>query len=211
MALKPWDDWYHVMGNTYGTWVRGDPRGWRSRHHREHVEGDYKSPPPEGAYDEEYRRSMAGMKGRPVVFTIEQRGLACRWMGEALLFYKAEVEGLCMGAKHFHLLARFVECGVERPPAPADGNPRPGGRGRSKVIHAFDVDPKPRLVVGKAKSWVTKQMKRAGHFADHAGGLWGKRPQVLPVECGDHFDYLRTRYIPEHRGEGAAVWGELDR
>ena len=45
--MKPWNFWYHVGSNTKGTWLTGDPRGFRSRHHREHVEGDYRrlSPP----------------------------------------------------------------------------------------------------------------------------------------------------------------------
>lgn len=45
MGIQPWNDWYHIMCHTYGTWLPGDPRGFRTRHHREHVEGDYKSPP----------------------------------------------------------------------------------------------------------------------------------------------------------------------
>jgi hypothetical protein len=43
---KAWNDWYHVVVHVYGSWLRGDPRGWRARHHREHVDGDYKNPPP---------------------------------------------------------------------------------------------------------------------------------------------------------------------
>ena len=40
-AKFPWNDWYHVMCHTYGTWLPGDPKGFRTRHHREQVEGDY--------------------------------------------------------------------------------------------------------------------------------------------------------------------------
>ena len=43
-----WHGWFHIIGNTYGTWVRGDPKGFRTLHHREHIEGDYKHPPPPG-------------------------------------------------------------------------------------------------------------------------------------------------------------------
>jgi hypothetical protein len=39
--------WYHVVLTTYGHWLPGDCRGFRTRHHRQHVEGDYKSPPGE--------------------------------------------------------------------------------------------------------------------------------------------------------------------
>ena len=43
---QPWQSWYHCNGTFKGNWLRGDERGWRSRNHREHVEGDYKNPPP---------------------------------------------------------------------------------------------------------------------------------------------------------------------
>ena len=49
--MGAWNGWYHVNGNTYGTWLPGDERGWRSRHHKVHVNGDYKNPPPPGAHD----------------------------------------------------------------------------------------------------------------------------------------------------------------
>jgi len=49
-ALAPWRDWYHCVVTTYGAWLRGDPRGWRSRHHREHIQGDYRRPPSSGTY-----------------------------------------------------------------------------------------------------------------------------------------------------------------
>src|SRR4051812_14373566 len=65
-VTHPWNDWYHVTVHVYGSWLRGDPRGWRSRHHREHVEGDYKHPPPKGTYDQLYELSKALMKRDPV-------------------------------------------------------------------------------------------------------------------------------------------------
>lgn len=42
-SVEPWNSWYHVTIHVYGSWLRGDPRGWRSRHHREHADGDYES------------------------------------------------------------------------------------------------------------------------------------------------------------------------
>src|SRR5258706_3182865 len=73
IAKRPWHDWYHVMGHTYGTWLPGDPKGFRTRHHREHVEGDYKHPPPKGKYDELWNRSKDLMKRDPVYLTPIQR------------------------------------------------------------------------------------------------------------------------------------------
>src|SRR4051812_22286516 len=63
IVMEAWNDWLHVSGSTYGTWLRGDPRGWRSRRHREHCEGDYKNPPPKGEFDEEFERSKELLDG----------------------------------------------------------------------------------------------------------------------------------------------------
>lgn len=30
--------WFHCIATTYGAWLYGDSRGFRTRHHREHVE-----------------------------------------------------------------------------------------------------------------------------------------------------------------------------
>ncbi len=61
----PWRNWYHCMANTYGTWLPGDPRGWRSRHHREHVVGDYRNPP-KRSYANLHRKARSLMKREQV-------------------------------------------------------------------------------------------------------------------------------------------------
>lgn len=60
--MQAWNGWFHINGNTCGTWVHGDTRGWRSRHHRDHVTGDYKHPPAPGMYDrlETWSENMMG-------------------------------------------------------------------------------------------------------------------------------------------------------
>ena len=40
----------HVTIHAHGTWLHGDPRGFRSRDHRIHSSGDYKNPPPIGEH-----------------------------------------------------------------------------------------------------------------------------------------------------------------
>jgi len=42
--------WRHVIINTRGTWLHGDPRGFRNRKHRIHSSGDYRNPPPRGEH-----------------------------------------------------------------------------------------------------------------------------------------------------------------
>ena len=82
-TMVPWNNWYHCTGSTKGTWLRGDPRGWRARRHREHCVGDYKNPPPPGMYADLLALSKKLSKRR-VVLSPLQREVTCRAMAEAL-------------------------------------------------------------------------------------------------------------------------------
>lgn len=106
---KPWNDWYHVMGHTYGTWLPGDPRGFRTRHHREHVEGDYRNPPPEGKYEKRYERAKRSMKRPPVYLTRQQRRRAVVIIAESLRTRGHDVVIVSVDRVHLHLLARFPD------------------------------------------------------------------------------------------------------
>src|SRR6266496_1335079 len=136
--MSAWNGWYHCTGSTYGTWVRGDPRGWRSRKHHEHVDGDYKNPPPAGKYDRQYQHSQRLMKRERVVLTPEQRAFACRAMVEALLERDVDVVGFCVAAKHWHGLLRF----------------------RHPIRHRGQNRDAQRLV-GQAKGKTSREMSRA--------------------------------------------------
>jgi hypothetical protein len=72
--------WFHCITHTYGAWLYGDPRGFRTRHHRENVEGDYKNPPPKGRYDTQHVRSKRLLKQPPVVIPAHMRPV----VGEAV-------------------------------------------------------------------------------------------------------------------------------
>ena len=47
---NPGKAWHHIIFDTRGSWLTGDPRGFRSRNHRKHSQGDYKHPPPLGEH-----------------------------------------------------------------------------------------------------------------------------------------------------------------
>src|SRR5439155_24967154 len=99
--------WFHVTAHTYGAWLYGDPRGLRTRHHREHVEGDYRNPPPPGTYDDKYQRSKESLKQPPVIFTPKWRkevGIALR---DKLLFLGARLLRLSVSGQHVHYLAKM--------------------------------------------------------------------------------------------------------
>lgn len=107
--MEPWNGWYHVSGNTYGTWLPGDPRGWREKKHRRHVEGDYKNPPPAGTGDELHRRSRGFLTHPPVRLAPKQREIVGQAMVEMLVQLEIELLRLSVSAVHFHLLGRFPD------------------------------------------------------------------------------------------------------
>ena len=112
--MSAWNGWYHVNGNTYGTWLPGDKRRWRSRHHKVHVNGDYKDPPPPGAHDDLRRHAQDAMTQAPVFLNVRQREIVGQALVEMLLKQEVEVLALSVDAVHFHLLGR-----VGDPPARA--------------------------------------------------------------------------------------------
>src|SRR5437870_3344396 len=148
--MSAWNGWYHCTGSTYGTWVRGDARGWRARHHREHVEGDYKNPPPKGKYDRVHQKSKQLMRRERVVLTHEQRKFACRAMVDALIEREMEVIGFCTAGKHWHGLLRF------RDPVKHRGQNRDA-----------------RRLIGQAKGKCAREMSRAGIVPK--GGVWAAK------------------------------------
>src|SRR5256885_771098 len=103
--MQPWNDWYHCTAHTYGSWLRGDPRGWRSRHHREHVEGDYKHLPPKGIYDELLEKSKALMKRDSVKIN---HTVICKFVLKSMLHrlqqFKIPVAIGCFDGIHAHIL-----------------------------------------------------------------------------------------------------------
>ncbi len=187
-----WHGWYHAVANTYGTWLPGDLRGWRSRGHRVHVDGDYKRPPPEGAYDALHARSKRLMKTGAVVLTQEMRETVCDALVEKLRAMGVEVARLSVGGCHCHCLMRIQ-------------SPRMAMRGLCEGNMLTDGrNPLPRHVLGVARKHASHVLRQRGLKAP--GALWAKRPKVVVVESEGHFEYLRDIYIPNHAREGAVVW-----
>jgi REP element-mobilizing transposase RayT len=99
--------WIHFVETMYGCWLYGDPRGFRTRHHREHVEGDYKRPPPPGRYIDRCYRSRASLKQPPVTVPIKLRAFIGTAIRERLEQQGAFVLCLAVSGKHLHLLAKL--------------------------------------------------------------------------------------------------------
>jgi REP element-mobilizing transposase RayT len=109
MARAPWNDWYHVIIHTYGSWLRGDPRGWRAVNHREHVDGDYKNPPVRGKYDRMFERSRKLMTREAVSIEAELKSVVLAAVVEKLRADELEILVASVDSKHLHLLGRFAD------------------------------------------------------------------------------------------------------
>lgn len=207
--MLPWNHWFHCMGSTYGTWLRGDPRGWRARHHREHVDGDYKNPPPAGTYDRLLAQSKRSMKRDEVLLDWNQRVVACREMGKTLLYHKVELIDLSVGAAHFHLLARFTPLD-QSPGMEVPGIQIPGCEGRDPTsVNQYELLKRTaRHFVGIAKKNSARALSDAGLTAP--GGIWAVRGQIKPIRDRVH-QLNAVKYIRDHGREGAAVWSVLRR
>lgn len=200
--MLPWRNWFHCNGSTYGTWLRGDPRGWRARHHREHVEGDYKSPPPAGMYDGLHQYSKHLVKREELLLDWEHRVVACREMGRSLVAHGVQLVELGVGAAHYHLLARFTPVGSERCPGI-----RIPGLPEGRELDTFELLIRvARHFLGIAKKDSARALSDAGLVAQ--GGIWAVRGSVKPILDRQHQINV-IGYIRDHAAEGAAVWSRL--
>ncbi len=193
--MPAWRNWYHAMASTYGSWLPGDPRGFRTRKHREHVEGDYKSPPPAGLYEVRHADAGRKLKRPTVLLSAAQRQLVLVEFRETLIAHDVRIIAIAVGATHLHVLAQF-------PPPP----PKP-----MFIEHGLErtsaIDDPVRHLMGIAKQWSAKRLVREGHFDQ--GPIWGKRGKIVPIRDRQHqlnvFDY-----ITKHAAERAAVWSFRD-
>jgi len=100
--------WWHLILTTKGSWLPGDPRGFRSRDHRIHSSGDYKNRPPKGKHEKLYQHHVARCPGA----TIIPRHLRPT-MGQRMLrkLYDDHVQCLALAAAamHAHMLVRLPD------------------------------------------------------------------------------------------------------
>ena len=99
--------WFHSTTHTYAAWLHGDPRGFRTRHHRQHVEGDYKNPPPPEMYDSLHQRSLGLLEQAPVKIERDLREVVALAMVSKLQEYTAQVLALSISSNHVHVLAKM--------------------------------------------------------------------------------------------------------
>jgi acetylornithine deacetylase len=172
--------WFHVTAHTYGAWLYGDARGFRTRHHREHVEGDYKNPP-HGELAKEYaakrRRSEELLKQAPVRLSAEMRAVVGAAVRERLIELGAEVIVVAMSATHAHILAKMPN---------------------AKAVT--------RDWVGRAKKHAWYLARDQGW----KGQVWGKRSKATAIKDYDHQTNAFNYIVRHGEKEGAWVWTYRD-
>ena len=99
--------WIHFVETVYGAWLYGDARGFRTRQHREHVDGDYKNPPPAGKYDSKRRLSLESLKQSPVILPTTWRPVIGGAIRDRLQDQGIFVLCLSQGGQHLHTLAKL--------------------------------------------------------------------------------------------------------
>jgi len=178
------------MANTYGTWLPGDPRGFRTRGHREHVDGDYKRPPTHD-YSGRHKRARQQMKRLPVVLGVPARPVALQAIRHALVeVHELELIAIAVGAVHMHLLGKF-------PPAQKPTDLIRGLRATDPVRH----------YVGIAKKESAKRLAETELV--ERGGVWARRGKIVRIKDQRHQRNV-FQYILDHADEGAAVWSFRD-
>ena len=153
-----WNHWYYLIATAYGQWLRGDPRGWRERHHRQHVPGDYKNPPP----DSKFRRSLYAyseslLKHAPQFFHSDDRPFIGETIRGTFEFQKTRAEVISTGGEHIHAL---VQC--------PDNNPEDViGRSKQFVWTKFHEGlPRPLAQAFWAKRPYGKPIRDEQHFVE---------------------------------------------
>ena len=172
--------WYHAIFTTYGTWLHGDPRGFRTRHHREHIEGDYKQPPPPGTYDKLATYSKSILKHPPVTLDDATRGI----VGEAIVAYLAcdgaRLAELAVAATHVHLLAGLAAKQHRKVLGDVKRHVwfvlRDRGESRRIWAKGFKVVP-----IRDQKHWLSAQRYIAAHF-DKEAWTWSDEGLRRSVE-----------------------------
>jgi len=99
--------WFHITAHTYGAWLYGSARGFRTRHHREHIIGDYKNPPPKGMYDHKLKRSQELLVQEAVTLSMPWRKIIGKAVLDKLQKLTAQVLCVSMSSTHAHVLAKM--------------------------------------------------------------------------------------------------------
>lgn len=195
---KLWNRWWHCIGGTYGSWLPGDPRGYRTRRHRKHVDGDYRQPPPAGKDLKLHERVKAEMKYQTVKLTAPCRHLVCVTMAATLLDYDVELVEISVSSMHFHILCRYP---LQLPQGPDAARDKP------RNLLKDGRDPIPRHILGRAKRAASIALLKSGYKLE-GKPQWSRRTKFEPIKNRQH-QLAVVKYIRHHIEEDAAIWSQI--
>ena len=99
----PGKRWFHLTLGTYGSWLPGDPSGFRSRSHRLHSGGDHRCPPPRGEHAGLHRHATR-LAGPAIVLSQASR----QRIGESIVHQAGQLQhrliAVAVDTGHVHLL-----------------------------------------------------------------------------------------------------------
>ncbi len=100
---SPGKRWYHITFGTHGSWLPGDPRGFRAKHAKVYSSGDHHHPPPPGEHAELLKHSKklqphTVIIPKPVLKQVGQAIVACAKQ------YAYRINAVSVSPMHVHLL-----------------------------------------------------------------------------------------------------------
>lgn len=106
--------WFHITFSMYGTWLPGDPRGFRTWKHKIHSSGDYKRRPPKGEHEALQRLTRSTMRAAPVTLTRQQRETCARAIVDKLTEKGCDVIAVAVAGQHVHIQVRIQDHDIKR-------------------------------------------------------------------------------------------------
>ena len=98
--------WWHLILHTKGSWLHGDPRGFRSRDHRIHSNGDYKNLPPADEHLKLYLHQKSQLK-TAVVIPANLYPIIGKALHAKCLKIQVPVLAISAGPTHGHLQIEY--------------------------------------------------------------------------------------------------------
>jgi REP element-mobilizing transposase RayT len=99
--------WFHVGWSTFGTWLPGDPRGFRNDQHRIHSSNQYHAIRVPGEHAGLHRYARSIMHRDPVHLDPIARERMCATLREHAAALGLDPLAIAVSTTHVHLLARL--------------------------------------------------------------------------------------------------------
>jgi hypothetical protein len=169
--------WWLVTWGTHGSWLPGDPRGFRTWRRREYVPPQYgEAASGEPIYDPNvytvrHRESRERLTAPPVCLTLADRRIACSALVTEIERVRIVPAIIAVAKSHVHFVAQFGELRI-------------------------------RHVVGRLKAAATLSIKN--RESPEGGSIWATGCHMKSLYRADDFSSA-FRYVDDHREEAAVV------